>query len=325
MNDLLAGGYHVRAPRPDEAEAVHALVVACDIADFGESQGYSLSELQEEWADLDLEQDAWVALDPSGNVAGYGSLQHRRHVRMDGEGYVHPNHVGLGIGATLVRLVEGRAREHVPIAPPRARVVVNNWINALNREACALLEREGYEPARYFWRMESELNEIPPSPAWPDGIEVQTLVAGEGERLFYSTLEEAFSDHWGHVPTSFVSWKNRRMRHGFDPGVWFLAVADGEPAGAAICSISENIGWVDSLGVRRPWRKRGVGLALLQHTVGEFHRRGLQRVALGVDAASPTGATRLYERAGLTVAQQHATYAKELRPGIALTEPEDAE
>ncbi|MBA2289143.1 MAG: GNAT family N-acetyltransferase [Chloroflexia bacterium] len=169
------------------------------------------------------------------------------------------------------------------------------------------------------------MNEIPPSPAWPDGIEVQTLVAGEGERLFYSTLEEAISDHWGHVPTSFVSWKNRRMRHGFDPGVWFLAVADSEPAGAAICSISENIGWVDSLGVRRPWCKRGVGLALLQHAVGEFRRRGLQRVALGVDAASPTGATRLYERAGLTVAQQHATYAKELRPGIALTEPEDAE
>jgi GNAT superfamily N-acetyltransferase len=115
------------------------------------------------------------------------------------------------------------------------------------------------------------------------------------------------------------------MRHGFDPGVWFLAVADGEPAGAAICSISENIGWVDSLGVRRPWRKRGVGLALLQHAVGEFHRRGLQRVALGVDAASPTGATRLYERAGFTLAQQHATYTKELRSGEELTVAEDEE
>lgn len=106
------------------------------------------------------------------------------------------------------------------------------------------------------------------------------------------------------------------MARGFDLGVWFLAVADGEPVGAAICSMSEGVGWVDSPGVRRPWRKHGVGLVLLQHAVGEFHQRGLQRVALGVDAANPTGATRLYERAGMTVAQQHATYAKELRSGF---------
>lgn len=213
----------------------------------------------------------------------------------------------------------------MPLAPPETRVVVNNWINALNRDACTLLEREGYEPARYFWRMDFKLSEAPPSPAWPEGIEVQPLVASEGERRFYATLEEAFSDHWGHVPVSFASGKKRRMRHGFDPGIWFLAVADSEPAGAAISSISEGVGCANSLGVRRPWRKCGLGLALLQHAVGEFHRRGLRRVALGVDSASPTGTTRLYERAGLTVAQQHATYAKKLRRGIELTDADDEE
>lgn len=181
------------------------------------------------------------------------------------------------------------------------------------------------DDARYFWRMDFKLSEAPPSPAWPEGIEVQPLVASEGERRFYATLEEAFSDHWGNVPVSFASGKKRRMRHGFDPGIWFLAVADGKPTGAAISSISEGVGCANSLGVRRPWRKCGLGLALLQHAVGEFHRRGLRRVALGVDSASPTGTTRLYERAGLTVAQQHATYAKKLRRGIDLTDADDEE
>jgi ribosomal protein S18 acetylase RimI-like enzyme len=63
-------------------------------------------------------------------------------------------------------------------------------------------------------------------------------------------------------------------------------------------------------------------MALLRHAATEFHRRGLKRMALGVDSDSPTGATRLYERAGLHVAQQHATYGKTLREGEELTETE---
>ena len=45
----------------------------------------------------------------------------------------------------------------------------------------------------------------------------------------------------------------------------------------------------------------GVGEALLRRAFYDLHARGLRRVGLGVDAESPTGATRLYERAGMTV------------------------
>jgi len=37
MTGALSQGYTVRAPQPDEAEAVHRLIVASDIAEFGES------------------------------------------------------------------------------------------------------------------------------------------------------------------------------------------------------------------------------------------------------------------------------------------------
>ena len=49
--------------------------------------------------------------------------------------------------------------------------------------------------------------------------------------------------------------------------------------------------WVNQLCVRRPWRRRGLGLAMLHHCFGEFYRRGKQRVGLGVDATSLTNAT----------------------------------
>lgn len=40
-------------------------------------------------------------------------------------------------------------------------------------------------------------------------------------------------------------------------------------------------------------------MALLHTAFAEIHRRGIPRVELGVDSESPTGATRLYERAGM--------------------------
>ena len=67
-----------------------------------------------------------------------------------------------------------------------------------------------------------------------------------------------------------------------------------------------------ALGVRRPWRGRGVGRALLLHTFGEFHRRGVDRVSLGVDAENPTGATRLYESVGMNTVLEQSVYEKSL-------------
>jgi mycothiol synthase len=316
----LATGYSVRAPKPDDVEAVQALTARSDLHEFGEEEGYTVDEIRDEWETIDLERDAWLVIAPDGSIAGYAHMGNRGNVRMDVEGYVHPDHFGRGIGTTLLRLSEGRARENVPLAPQNARVVLHNWISGTNAAACALLERAGYTPARYFLRMEKTLAEAPPPPEWPAGITVRSFVPGEDELRYYEIAEEAMADHWGHVPISFEDWKQRRIGSTFDPSIWFLAEEDGEPAGVALCSVASEIGWVDTLAVRRPWRQRGLGMALLRHAMSEFHRRGLKRVALGVDAANPTGATRLYERAGMHMAQQHATYGKELRPG---EEPSD--
>ncbi len=94
-----------------------------------------------------------------------------------------------------------------------------------------------------------------------------------------------------------------------------------EIAGMSLCWPKANedseMGWVGTLGVRRPWRKQGLGLALLHHSFGVFAQRGQKRVGLGVDSTSLTGATRLYERAGMSpmVERQFDLYQKVLRQG----------
>ena len=315
----LAPGYMVRAARLDDAEAVHALVVASDIEEFGEPTGLSLAELRDEWRDMDMDRYTWVIHSPGGDLAGYASLDVRKPLRMITSGYVHPDHFGHGIGTTLVRLAEARAREQADLAPAGTRVTITSGINAKNEDAQALLTREGYAPERYFLQMEADLAETPPDPSWPEGITVRAMAPGDDGRVYYETTEEAMQDHWGHTPASFEQWKQGRMGEAFDPALWFLALDGEEPAGAALCVASEGLGWVGLLAVRRAWRKRGIGLALLRHAALEFHRRGLSKYALAVDSESLTGATRLYERAGMRAVHTYAGWLKELRPGPEIT------
>jgi len=93
-------------------------------------------------------------------------------------------------------------------------------------------------------------------------------------------------------------------------------------AGGCLCTLGRpedaEMGWVNLLGVRRAYRKQGLGLALLQTAFAEFSQRGKKRVGLGVDAQNLTGALGLYEKAGMHVAMQQRSYQKVLREGLDL-------
>jgi ribosomal protein S18 acetylase RimI-like enzyme len=179
-----------------------------------------------------------------------------------------------------------------------------------------LLEARGYRPIRHSFRMRIDLEAPPPQPAWPRDIEVRTLRAGE-ERGVHEAVEDAFADHWEFFPTPYKEWAHFMVEaEDFDPALWILAWSGDELAGVSLCRRERpgrpGVGWVRQLGVRPAWRRRGLGLALLQESFGAFWRRGTRVVGLGVDAGNPTGAVRLYERAGMRVEHRTDTYERNL-------------
>jgi mycothiol synthase len=122
------------------------------------------------------------------------------------------------------------------------------------------------------------------------------------------------------LPGNFEAWKHRKFeRPDFDASLWFLAYEGEQIAGGALCSSHDEQGWVDALGILRPWRRKGLGMALLQHAFSEFYRRGLSKAGLGVDSQNLTGATRLYKRAGMYVKRENINFEKELRAGVELS------
>ena len=313
----LPDGFSARAAAPDDVGDVARLVMATDWAGFFEADTVE-DELSDDWRGmaLDFERDSWLVFSPDGDLAASAELFHWGHSRIEVSAAVHPEYSGRGIGSFLISATGGRSGEHVPLAPPEKRVVLHRPVNAANEEARKLLESTGHALARNFWTMEIELGGNPALPAWPEGISVRTCFRGRDERAVYEAQREAFRDHWGGNEEPFEEW-SRRMAEGpgYDPSLWFITENEGEVAGMSLCrSTSEAKGWVAVLGVRRGWRRRGLGEALLLHSFGEMRRRGKTSVELGVDSESLTGATRLYERAGMKVARQVAVFEKELRP-----------
>ena len=308
-------GYTVRRPTMDDVDATYEVIVATDVEDYGEVD-FPRDELVGEWTQTNLQTDAWVVEDANGRIVGAATITDRARAYLDATVVTHPEHRGRGIASHLLTLVEERARERVADAPEGARVVLGNFATAVNEGAMALLRERGYTESRHFWRMSIEMTEEPPAPEWPEGVSVRTFVQGQDERITYEASMETFQDHWGSVRRDFDTWvKQRTQKESFDPTLWFLAMDGDEVAGFSLCGYATETPWVETLGVRRPWRRRGLGLAFLLHSFVELWRRGARTVALGVDAENLTGATRLYERAGMKADRDWVRFEKELRPG----------
>lgn len=304
MSSSPPDGYSVRPARAGDAEAVTALVVASDVAVQGWSECVP-DDFRSWWRGLaDLGTDTWL-VERDGAVVAYGDVLKHGEV-MESDGYVHPEHLGRGLGSWLRDRMEERARA---LARPR----IHTFCLGPDTGARALFEQRGMNEVRRYYRMVIDLDDPPSPPAVPEGIRIATFQT-EDARAFHAALDEAFADEWNFVPIAFDEWVQQRLNDPeTDTSLWFIAWDGDEIAGTARCDPSRfGMGWIGAIAVRERWRRRGIGLALLQQSFGEFFRRGERRVGLGVDALNPTGATRLYERAGMLVTYEAVAFAKEL-------------
>ncbi len=319
----------LRAPVMEDIPAVVALLNVVSLAEQGVKQATE-DDLHREWGlpSVSPEQDARLAYTAAGDLVGFVDTWGRAsftEIRL--LGCVHPDWQGQGIGAALMDWAETHAAETMlPHVPEGARVALATGTNARNDRAARLYQRRGYRVVRHFWRMVGELDQAsqPALPDWPDGITIRPYIPKLDDRFVFQVMQDSFRDHWGFHAKPFDEWRQwATSGEDFDPGLWFLAVTlesgGNEIVGAALCRAGlpedPDMGWVGALGVLREYRQRGIGTALLRYAAGEFHRRGKARVGLTVDSENLTGATRIYERAGMHVTRQWDRYEKVLREG----------
>lgn len=322
----LPPGYTTRPPTLADAPAVAALIAACQAAD-DTGPTMTADELIGDWAGLNLAEDVVLVVGTAGELAATADLVNRRYVQGSVYAYVHPNHRGRGLGSALVRWGEEWLRARWDRAPQGTRVVAQHYIRSTYNSAMRLMAAHGYRHVRTIFVMETVLDIVPAPSELPAGITLRPFVPGQDERATFDTLEAAFLDSWERPPGDFDYWLRLTEQERRAPDLWTLAVdeASGAIVGTCLGKIAGKSGWIGSVGVRRPWRGRGLALAMLRHTFAAYYRRGIREIGLSVDSESSTGAPRLYARADMRITEQYLLHRKELRPGTLLTDTTPAQ
>lgn len=325
------------------AEAIRPEIAGLSLRHYRRGDGAALAELENadnaadgiHWRSTGEETENWYARPTPGfdasrdvlvveldgrvvaetNVARVDTTDGLREYRIGCT--VHPDLRRRGIGRWLLRLSEeaaaGRQRSEPTVLTP----VLGTWCPELRTGKLALIEQEGYRPVRYFFDMERpDLDGIvlPPMPA---GLEVRPVPPAQLRQLWDADVE-AFLDHWGGFEASDERYETWLSDPKFDASLHVIAWDGDEIAGGVVNEVNEaenaatgkRQGWLASVFVRRPWRRRGLARALVMRSLAVLRDRGLTSAGLGVDADNPHAALRLYVGCGFEVVMKSAAYRK---------------
>jgi mycothiol synthase len=265
----------------------------------------------------DPERDCWVALDQTGAIVGWGYPRNESGGDRDFlEVYVWPER-GLPAQRPLLALVLDRVAErgrefgHDQYTV-RAGAIPSElpWISALTDAGFTFLKQH----ARMTMALDAAALTVPqPAP----GVVVRPVRAGDEAELrrFHATIEAAFRDS-DHPAAGYSTWREQvAAESSVAWDEWFVGEVDGEWAGvlqSADSGAEDNAGWVRSLAVLRPYRRRGLGRALLQRAFAAYAAKGRTAAGLGVDLANPTRAARLYRAVGMQPLYEANVYQRKV-------------
>lgn len=305
----LPSGYLVRPPTERDSAAVADVVVAEDVADFGEPS-FTEEDLLDDWKRprFSLERDAWVLSGPTGRVIGYAYVwEAQPETEIEADAFLMPEYTGRGLGGYLLDLIERRS---VDICRGRS-MRLGLYASTVNEAKRALLRRRGFEKTRSVLRLRIDLESRPPEqPTVPSDVEVRVFDPADSDAV-RAVMQEAFEGHHRYTLRRFDEWLELRLRHpAFDPSLWRVAVAGDEVIGAVLVYDVGRTGYLSSIGVKEAWRGHGVGPALLREAFRTLRERGQMRVVVSMDADAAPATARLYEEAGMRVHERYDWFTK---------------
>lgn len=286
----------LRPLREDDADQVAALFSET----FGEARKLDAREVRSWLRDPDLRPEDLCVLEEDGRPVGYCDVA----VRKDA---LFVDVVAPGRWRELLDWAEGEAA--------RRDLRLTSLFVPHEHELADVAAGRGYDKRRESLTMEIGLG-APPRDGDFAALEARTYRDDDQDALI-AALNDAFAEDPFWQPVTPARFEARFLGGaGYDPTFWFLLWDGDELVGFALdfpeFGTDTDLGWVNWLGVRKPWRRQGLAEALLQRSFTELYARGKRRVGLGVDAQNVTGALRLYERVGMRAVRRYGTWQKDL-------------
>jgi mycothiol synthase len=233
--------------------------------------------------------------------------------------FVRPEVRGRGIGAAMLAHNEARLRQIASGHPAGGERTLEVFCHDREAGAAALYAASGYQAVRQSAEMVRPTLEDIPMAVLPEGLVVRTPRADE-MRLVWEADQEAFRDHLGGGPPGENDYSRFLTFPYLDPTLWRIAWDADQVAGQVRSYISpqegeatgRRRGYIETVSVRRPWRRRGLARALIAQSLLALKGRGVAGAALWVVTDNVHGALGLYESLGFRVVRSRTTLRKPL-------------
>jgi hypothetical protein len=197
VTDLDLPGLTARPPRPDDAQAVLALVTACDLAVLGRTD----ATLEQTAADLavpgyDRDRGGLLVEDASGTAVGWLWTEDDAEA---GTVFVDPYSLDPAVLGWLTARGVAYAQLLATERGTPLKLSAGSWEH--DRMLGDALAAVGLDVRRRFWRMRVELAGATwPEPVLPPDVTVRTPDPDSeaGYRLLHHLAEGAMAEHWGN-------------------------------------------------------------------------------------------------------------------------------
>ena len=215
---------------------------------------------------------------------------------------------GRGIGRRLLRTAIGQV-EGIGASVLHIQASVDT------QDTRRLLESEGFERVKSYWRMRWEGDDLP-SPVLRPGFQLKPFSLGRDEAMLAELQNASFGEHWGFCPNTVEEIAARvRMKITDQDGIIF--VMDGNrPAGYNWTLRYENsygkVGVVSMTGVHPSYRGNGLGTAVVVSGMQYLKDLGVDAIELEVDSEN-TPARELYLKLGYRQVSRSVWYERRFR------------
>ena len=234
-------------------------------------------------------------------------------------GFLVPEWRRKGIGQTMLHWMESRLAELADSHPGDTRCFQVN-VTQFQEGTAIMLQRAGYQPARYFYEMVrpslEDIGEIP----LPVGLEMRPAAACYYRAIWESTIE-ASKDEWGYTEPTEDDYQAWLTHPHFQPHLWQVAweLATDQIVGHVLTFIDEGEnkqmgrkrGYTEGVGVHRNWRRRGVSRALISQSLQAQKAAGMTESALVADSDSTSNVIKLYESCGFQIVKRDTIFRKQ--------------
>ncbi|RJS86896.1 GNAT family N-acetyltransferase [Candidatus Bathyarchaeota archaeon] len=301
-------------------EAIWAYIASGAYRDYEDFRSLSVEEMQKLEKSPTFDSSGMFIAELDGKPAGIVNAYVDKF-RKEKKGFISwlgvlPEYRRRGVGKAL-------AQKAIESLKERGMEIAETALDSTREVCIRLFEDLGFRLIRSSSFMKMSLDKIPFNIGENREVDMRKLdVTSEEDIILLNNLEnECFKEHFNYRPSQI-----EETRHWLLENPWlqwqayFFAELEGKSVGYISIGIDEKYnreketlsGWINDIGVLKPFRRRGIGTALMLKGLKELKNKGLENALLYVDDENPTKAIKLYEKIGFKIVKKTQIYQKKI-------------